>query len=230
MNLRELVAVLAHEMRTPLAAILGYQELLTEGIYGELDTRQREPVERIQRAAEQILSLVDGLQALAATDTSSGDERTDTDTGAIARSLSDRLRPLAHGYDAKLEIEHQPLAHIFQFPLSRFLRAAEIAIIAAIKSSPGRSLRLACWLTDGQVVCRIGGSGLDPLHDQPLGLNFDEPQPVRFNAAQLRLAMARATLGLAGGTVRLQAQPDGTTLELLLPAQPAAIDVAEPPG
>ena len=35
----EMLGVLAHEMRTPIAAILGYQELLSDGIFGEIEQR-----------------------------------------------------------------------------------------------------------------------------------------------------------------------------------------------
>jgi signal transduction histidine kinase len=230
MNLRELIAVLAHEMRTPLAAVLGYQELLSEGIYGELDARQREPVERTQRAAEQILSLLDGLQALTATESAGSDEFADTNTHWLTSTLGDRLMPIARGYDVKLEVESSPPQPLLQFPAPRFLRAAEIATVAAIKSSQGRALRLTCQYLDGQVLCTVRGSGLDAVHDQPLGFTLDEHSSLRFSAAQLRLAMARATLTPAGGSVRLAAHPDGTVLDLLLPARQAAIDVPEGPG
>ena len=40
-----LFGVVAHELRSPIAAILGYEELLTEGLLGTVDDRAREALE-----------------------------------------------------------------------------------------------------------------------------------------------------------------------------------------
>ncbi|MGH7462827.1 MAG: histidine kinase dimerization/phospho-acceptor domain-containing protein, partial [Longimicrobiales bacterium] len=103
MQLRDLVAIFGHELRTPLAAILGYQELLADGLYGELSDRQREPVDRIQYAAQQILSLIDGLQELAASSDPAEDERVDTDTRTVITQLQQRLRPMADARGVTLD-------------------------------------------------------------------------------------------------------------------------------
>ena len=58
----EMLGVLAYEMRTPIAAILGYQELLSEGIFGAVDERGQEPLSRIAYSAKQLLYLIDGAQ------------------------------------------------------------------------------------------------------------------------------------------------------------------------
>jgi PAS domain S-box-containing protein len=57
----ELLAMVSHESRTPLAAIAGYAELLAMGVHGELNPAQESDVSRIRRAGEHILSLLDDL-------------------------------------------------------------------------------------------------------------------------------------------------------------------------
>src|SRR5262245_18645284 len=141
MLLRDLVAIFGHELRTPLAAILGYQELLADGLYGDLTSRQREPIDRIQHAAQQILSLIDGLQELAASGDPAEDERVDTNTQVILATLQQRLQPLADARGVQLQGDANSAEPLNQFPLSRFLRAAEIALMAAIKNGHGQQLR-----------------------------------------------------------------------------------------
>jgi light-regulated signal transduction histidine kinase (bacteriophytochrome) len=216
-NLRELMVVLGHELRTPLAAILGYQELLADGIYGELNSRQKEPVERIQRSAEQILSLIDGLQELAAAGNPSDDVQTTTDTRSVIESLAQRLLPVAEARGVQLEFDQGDNQLLENFLLQRFLRAAEMAAMAAIKSSFGQTLHIDCTRSDSTVTCFVRGSRLDPQRDHPVHFTLEARDSAPTSAAQVRLAMAAATLAAAGGGVRFLPDTDGTTLELSLP-------------
>ena len=224
MNLRDLVALLSHELRTPLAAIIGYQELLRDGIYGELTPRQLEPVTRSQHSAELMLGLVDGLQALAAADRAANGEVVDTDTQSITDLLADRLLPMAAMRNVRLDRPGKPVVAVPRFPLQIFLRAAEIATMAAIKSSQGCTIALDCQVLDQQLICTLHGSGLDATHDQPARLVLDQPASFPRNPVQLRLAMAAALLASTGGSVRLWADPE-TVLQLAIPVRPHAIDV-----
>jgi hypothetical protein len=217
MNLRDLVAILGHELRTPLASILGYQELLAEGLYGELNPQQREPIERIQRSAEQILSLIDGLQELAGAGNPADDERSDTNTQALLDALAQRVRPVADARGVRLELAPVRARALDQFLQSRFLRAAEFALVAAIKNSHGKTLRLDCCHRDHSAICSAAGCELDPERDHPRHFSLEKQHSPPPTAAQLRLAMAAATLASAGGTLRLLREAEGTTLELALP-------------
>jgi signal transduction histidine kinase len=55
------LATVSHELRTPLTSIIGYSEMLTEGIAGELQPEQREFVSTIHEKGEQLLQLIMSL-------------------------------------------------------------------------------------------------------------------------------------------------------------------------
>jgi signal transduction histidine kinase len=55
------LATVSHELRTPLTSIIGYSEMLTEGIAGELQPEQREFVGTIHEKGEQLLQLIMSL-------------------------------------------------------------------------------------------------------------------------------------------------------------------------
>ena len=57
----EFVANVSHELRTPVHAIIGYTELLLEGVYGELTDEQSDTVNYIRDSANDLLSLVTNL-------------------------------------------------------------------------------------------------------------------------------------------------------------------------
>jgi two-component system, NarL family, sensor histidine kinase BarA len=55
------LATVSHELRTPLTSIIGYSEMLSEGLAGELRPEQLEFVKTIHDKGEQLLSLIMGL-------------------------------------------------------------------------------------------------------------------------------------------------------------------------
>ena len=54
----DLLALLSHEFRTPLQAILGYTELLEREIHGPLNEAQHRDLLRIKQSQEHLLDLV----------------------------------------------------------------------------------------------------------------------------------------------------------------------------
>jgi light-regulated signal transduction histidine kinase (bacteriophytochrome) len=220
MNLRELIGVLGHELRTPLAAILGYQELLSDGIYGELDAKKKEPLERIQISAHQLLNLIDGLQELTAPGTGDDQELVPTNTTSLIALVEAALRPLAQNRGVKLEVSSATPVDLSMFPEQRFLRAADLAGGAAIKTSAGRTLHLSIHADNGSTTLVLDRTGLVPGTDDPRQVFDQQTQggpPV--TAAQLRLAMAAATLAVVHGSVRLEPRADGSALFLQLPVR-----------
>ncbi len=54
----DFVATMSHELRTPLNVILGYTDLLAEGMLGPVQPDQREALERMRRRGLQLLELI----------------------------------------------------------------------------------------------------------------------------------------------------------------------------
>ncbi len=52
---------MSHELRTPLTSIIGYSEMLAEGIAGDMNGEQKEFVTTIHEKGEQLLDLIKGL-------------------------------------------------------------------------------------------------------------------------------------------------------------------------
>ena len=57
----EFLANVSHELRTPLSAILGYSELLTDNIYGELSDRQADVIRKMDKNARRLLDLINNV-------------------------------------------------------------------------------------------------------------------------------------------------------------------------
>jgi two-component system sensor histidine kinase BarA len=55
------LATVSHELRTPLTSIIGYSEMLAEGIAGDMTAEQKDFVRTIHEKGEQLLELISGL-------------------------------------------------------------------------------------------------------------------------------------------------------------------------
>jgi signal transduction histidine kinase len=55
------LATVSHELRTPLTSIMGYGEMLAEGVAGPLNEEQREFVDTIRNKSDQLLGLIMSL-------------------------------------------------------------------------------------------------------------------------------------------------------------------------
>ncbi|HEX9382994.1 MAG TPA: histidine kinase dimerization/phospho-acceptor domain-containing protein, partial [Gemmatimonadaceae bacterium] len=64
----DFLAVMSHELRTPLTAIMGYEELLSDGITGPVTELQRQQLGRINASARHLLGLIDEILTFARVD------------------------------------------------------------------------------------------------------------------------------------------------------------------
>jgi signal transduction histidine kinase len=61
-------SAMSHDLRTPITAIVGYSELLADGIVGDLNTQQLEMIERISQVSSHLSQLVNDILDLAKLD------------------------------------------------------------------------------------------------------------------------------------------------------------------
>src|SRR5262249_2355657 len=57
----DFLATFSHELRTPLNIILGYNELLLEGMFGDLTTEQVETLRRVDKSGQELAALVSSV-------------------------------------------------------------------------------------------------------------------------------------------------------------------------
>lgn len=55
------LATVSHELRTPLTSIIGYSDMLTEGIAGELGEEQKQFVQTIKTKGDELLKLISSI-------------------------------------------------------------------------------------------------------------------------------------------------------------------------
>lgn len=179
-----------HELRSPLAAILGYQELLQDGAYGDLDESAIEPVVRIGRSARHLLHLIDGVVELSRL--RAGGVRPDLEpvnTGVLLAGVADAFR--AHARDRGLEPQvHIPpdLPTIRSDP-ERLLQALDLLVTSSVKHPDGLALHLDVSSSGDDLTLRI----------HPTELTFREHADDPELRLGIRLAVAGRVATLLGG-------------------------------
>lgn len=64
----EFLANMSHELRTPLNSIIGYSELVLQGVYGSLEERQYDRLQKVHRNGKELLVLINDVLDLSKID------------------------------------------------------------------------------------------------------------------------------------------------------------------
>jgi signal transduction histidine kinase len=90
------LATVSHELRTPLTSIIGYSEMLLEGIAGDITGEQREFVTTIREKGEQLLGLIKGLLDLSKLESGTMSLRkAPMDVAALVKDVAQTMTPHA---------------------------------------------------------------------------------------------------------------------------------------
>ena len=102
------LATVSHELRTPLTSIIGYSEMLREGIAGDLGPEQVEFVSTIHEKGEQLLELIKGLLDLSKLESGTLSLRkSEVQVEPIARDVVQTLTPSARKKQVKLYFQEE---------------------------------------------------------------------------------------------------------------------------
>jgi PAS domain S-box-containing protein len=218
---QDLVAMLSHDLKNPLTAVLGFAEILREA---PADDPQRDDfLARIEANAHSALSLA--INFVDASQIESG-------------TLEPRVEPLFVNDIVEHVVRHQESrARVKQIRLeARLDRSRPMALLDrrlidrivanlvnnAIKFSPAKSHVLVETVArDGIVVVRVQdhGPGIAPDQRSKLFQRFSEMGDRRIDSTGLGLFIVKTLVDAQGGTVRVDFPPEGgTVFEVVFPA------------
>ena len=222
---------MSHEVRTPLNAIIGFSEVMSTGVYGDLkEEKYKEYINDIKNSGEHLATVVNDILDLSKIDL--GNWTLSENDFNIITSVKETLKML----QAQAEEKGIKLSSVLNTNAKKLIvhgdehsiRRAMINLLSnAIKFTP----------TGGEIICEISeddegalsiivkdtGIGIDPnkidLVLSPFGQGHD-PELVSEAGTGLGLPIVKQLIELHGGEFILESEVDvGTTATIFLPKE-----------
>jgi PAS domain S-box-containing protein len=216
-------ASMSHELRTPINAILGYSTLLLENIYGALNDKQAEGIQRTHKAAKHLLELVNDVLDLSKIEAGKVDLRPQPVTfPSLIDDLFVTVRPLADQYGSPLALDHDgdPM-RIVSDP--RRVRQILLNLLSnAIKFGGGKPVRIAVRRAeDGGVMIDVidQGIGIAPADTDRIFQEFVQLGKTQLqDGTGLGLPISRRLAEMLRGSLAVMSEVGGgSTFRLTLP-------------
>jgi len=235
----EFLATMSHELRTPINAVIGYAQLLSMGVSGEVSEAQRAQLQRIQSSSRHLLSLVNDVLDLAKVEAGemTVEHRREDIESVVAEALSIleieaeesglRIRNRCGGSAAEYVGDRDRVRQILVNLLSNAIKFTE----------PGGRIELSVeGCTEAPSEARVAGPGpwtAITVEDTGIGLDPDEQARVfqafvqadggstrRHGGPGLGLTISRQLARLMGGDLTLESEKGrGSRFTLWLPAE-----------
>jgi signal transduction histidine kinase len=222
----QFLANMSHELRTPMNAVLGYAELLLDGIYGELPAKALGVLERVQTNGKHLLGLINDvldLSKIEAGQLTLAIE--DYAMGGVVRAVVSATESLANAKGLKLIAtiaDGLPIGHGDERRLTQVL----LNLVGnAIKFTDTGEVEISAQAASGafEVAVRDTGLGIAEADQKRIFEEFqqvDNTSTRKKGGTGLGLAISKRIVEMHGGTVAVRSAPgEGSTFQLTIPVR-----------
>src|SRR4051812_31112291 len=225
----DFLAVMSHELRTPLTAIMGYEELLSDGITGPVTELQRQQLGRINASARHLLGLIDEILTFARVDI--GRERVRWESISVNHTLGDAaalVEPMAAAKSIHFYIHLLDEDQAIQTDGTKVRQMLVNLLSNGIKFTDRGEVRVTCSVDNGVLEVRISdtGVGIPPENIEDIFEPFWQAEQTatrKTGGTGLGLSVTRKLARLLGGDVTVASRMgEGTTFVLTLPMKAPA--------
>ncbi len=222
----EFLAVMSHELRTPLNAISGYVDMLSLGVDGELNDKQRTSLSRVQLNQQHLLSLIDDVLTFARIE--AGKLKFEIQT-VLVHDLIESVEPIIGPELRKRDLAFScdpcdPALAVRADP-EKLRQVLLNFLVNAMKfTAAGGSVRVGADRRDDLVRIWVSDTGVGIPGDQVAHVfepffQVERGPTRRYPGIGLGLAIARDLARAMDGELRLESEAGkGTMVSIILPA------------
>jgi signal transduction histidine kinase len=219
----EFVALISHDLRTPLTSIIGYLELTLDD--GNLSEEQRGYLGVADRNADRLLHLVNDLLFVARLEAGELNlQPSELDLAALVRQSVSEAAPRASAGGIELTCETDGAVPI-QADKGRMFQVLDNLVSNAIKFTPaGGGVNVSVGPSNGVVQLKVTdtGIGIDEAEQTQLFERFFRTATVaeqQIPGTGLGLYIARVIVEAHGGSIEVESRPgEGSSFCVELPA------------
>jgi signal transduction histidine kinase len=221
-------SAMSHDLRTPITAIVGYSELLADGIVGELNGQQHDMVERICQVSGHLSQLVNDILDLAKLDAGRMEFNCEeVSLGALVDDALVVVEPQARSKGLDLRTEVDPLRDETLCVDPPRVRQVLVNLLSnAVKFTEAGTVAVAAGCDGGRawIEVRDTGPGLPFGSEEAVFEEFLQlgsgPKSKGETGSGLGLAISRRLARAMGGDlVARNAPPAGAAFTFVLPAK-----------
>ncbi len=232
------LATMSHELRTPLTSVIGYSEMMLEGLGGPLTAEQREYLGIIMEKGENLLQLITSILDISKIE--AGRVRlllTDVDPGQLMRDAVATVLPLARKKGIKVGCEPSALPKL-QGDRDKLRQCLVNLCSNAVKfTQPGGSITVFGEVVEGdRLAIHVADTGIG-IGEEHLPRIFDVFYQVdgsstrEYGGAGLGLAIVKNFVEAHSGEVKVRSKlGTGSTFSVVLPLHVKAVPALTPLG
>jgi signal transduction histidine kinase len=222
----EFLANMSHELRTPLNAIIGFSEVLSERMFGEVNDKQAEYLADILESGRHLLALINDILDLSKIEAGRMElEPTEFDLrGAIENALA-LVRERAHRRGIRLERTIDEQLGSIRADERKVKQVLLNLLSNALKFTPeGGRICVRAELRDGMAEVSVTDTGVGIAPEDQAAV-FEEFRQVgaaekKAEGTGLGLAISRRFIELHGGRIWVESRVGtGSTFAFTLPLQ-----------
>jgi signal transduction histidine kinase len=222
----EFLANMSHELRTPLNAIIGFSEVLTERMFGELNEKQDEYLKDIHASGQHLISLINDILDLSKIEAGRMElELTDFDLPTALDNALMLVRERAQRRSLNLYKEVDARVGQIQGDERKIRQVVLNLLSNAIKFTPeGGRIEVAALSRNGLVEVSVSdtGIGIAPEDQEKVFEEFRQVGTAEKKAegTGLGLTLCRKFIELHGGKIWLTSERGvGSTFTFTIPVR-----------
>ena len=220
------LANMSHELRTPLNALIGYSEMLYDGLYGKLPDKARDPVGRVQANAKHLLGLINNVLDLSKIEAGQFTLHIDDySMSGIVEAVVSATESLSQAKRLRLTIDVPRSLPRGRGDEQRLTQVLLNLVGNAIKFTETGVIAITARATDVQfdVAVTDTGPGIPEEHQSSVFEEFqqiDSSTTRRKGGSGLGLSIARRIVELHGGRMYLESEVGrGSTFGFVIPIE-----------
>lgn len=224
----DFLANVSYQLRTPLSAIMGFNEILQNEYFGPLNAKQKEYTAGTHEAGERLIQLIDDILDLSTIE--AGQLSLSNDKVVIAdimQAIYDLTREWAGKEGVRVQLDITPDTGTIQADERRLKQVLLNLMRNAINFTPeGGKITLSASRTPEGIHITVtdSGPGIPEEEQERLFQPFERAPSGQAHVrgsrgAGLGLSLVKTIVELQGGAVKLHSTPgEGTAVHLHLPA------------
>ncbi|WP_340820216.1 PAS domain-containing sensor histidine kinase [Methanolobus sp. WCC4] len=221
----EFLANMSHELRTPLNSIIGFSDMLLEGLTGEMNDKQSRYIRNISQSGKHLLSIINEILDISRIESGNMKlHKEDIHIDEVYEDIYSTFKNIADAKGLLLELSTDQKDRCVCADKAKLKQILFNLVSNAIKfTDSGGSVKVTADIKDGFVHISVTDTGIGIDMDD-LGKIFtpfvqlDSSEARKYQGTGLGLALSKELIELHGGAIWVESEPGkGSIFTFTLP-------------